>query len=154
MAGREIDEYHPQHKELQIAPEIESPRERAGDERGRDDGEHELIDEEQDEGHSARIVRAGGRAYFVQSEVIAEVADNAVHTGTKSKAEAAEDPDDSNDAHGDEALHHDGEHVLAPHKAAVEEGQSRRHEADQSRTEQYEGSIASIEGRHDVLLSG
>jgi hypothetical protein len=153
VAGREIDEYHPQYEELQVAPEIEAPGERACDERRRDDGKHELVGEEEYEGHGARIVRAGGRAYLVQREMVADVANDAVHAGAEGKTEAAEYPDNGNDAHGDETLHHDSEHVLAPHEAAVEEGESRRHEADQSRTEQYEGGIASIGNRHGKLLS-
>ena len=47
-----------------------------------------------------------------------------------------------------EALHHDGEHVLAAHQPAVEEGQSGRHQHDESGADKHPTGIARVYARH------
>ena len=74
--------------------------------------------------------------------MIGDVTDDAADVGTEGETEPAENPDDGYDAHGNETLHHDGEHIFPAYEAAVKEGESRGHEADQRRTEQNECGIS------------
>lgn len=148
VADGNVDEDHPQDEELQVAAEVQPPGERARDQRRSDDGKHKLVSKEQDERHSARIDGARSDPHLIQREVVADVAEQAAHIRPESEAEPAENPDDGRNAHGNEVLHHDGQHVLFADHAAVEQRKGGRHHAHQRGAEHNKTCIARVEGKH------
>ena len=89
----------------------------------------------------------GTESNAIQAEV-AQVTDEAAQVLPIRQAKPAEDPDDGHDTQGDEALHHDGEHVLAAHQAAVEERQAGRHDEDKRCADQHKRSCSRIDIFH------
>ena len=66
--------------------------------------------------------------------------------GVEGQAVADDRPDDADDRHQDEALHHRGQHVLAAHQAAVEQRQSRPgHHQHQRRAGEHPGGVAGVD---------
>ena len=80
--------------------------------------------------------------------MVADVAEQAAHIRPESEAEPAENPDDGRNAHGNEVLHHDGQHVLFADHAAVEQRKGGRHHAHQRGAEHNKTCIARVEGKH------
>ena len=62
------------------------------------------------------------------------------------QAEADDDPDQADDAQGDDALEHRRDDVLEADHAAVEERQPGRHQQDQAGGGQHPGDIAGDDG--------
>ena len=143
MSHRVVDEGRPEEREDEERAELHALGERADDEGRRDDREHHLEEHEQQVRDGGRVVGVGLDAHAVEAGP-AQAADEAAVVGAEGQAVAEQHPLDADDAQQDEALHHDGEHVLAAHQAAVEEGQPRRHQHDQRRADQHPGGIASI----------
>ena len=77
-------------------------------------------------------------------------------SGPKARLKPQIDPDEGHDAEADEALHHDGDHVLVAHEAAIEERQARRHDGHQRGTEENECGVAGVDMAHGgrALLAG
>ncbi len=147
MNEGDIHQQAPQHEEDQVRAEADAIGKGAADERGRDDREHQLEEEEGQEGHRGRVDVIGGDADALQADQL-EVADHATSATTVGQAEAYQDPDDGDNAHGDEALHHDGEHVLAADQPAIEERQARSHEEDERGADEDESGVSGVEGTH------
>ena len=122
----------------------------AGDERRRDDGEHHLVGDE-DHGRNG-VVRPGGRRQVDAAQAdIVEIADDAVPVAAEAERVAVQVPDDRGPAHGDEALDHDGQNVLAADQPAVEKGEARRHQHDQAGAQNHEAGITGVEVKHENL---
>src|ERR1035437_2260897 len=83
-----------------------------------------------------------------------KVADNSkevragLHVPAEAHREPAEPPQNRGPTHGDEALDHDRQDVLAPYQAAIEKGQPWCHEHDQAGAQEHEAGIAGIEMKH------
>ena len=118
---------------------------RAGDERRRDDREFQLKQREQSQrdGGGEQSMRRSADA--LQHPECARIADEAADTVAEGEAEADDHPQQRNHAHRDEALKHGGDRALAVHHAAIEEGESRRHQQDEARGRQHPGDIAWLD---------
>ena len=115
--------------------------ERSGNQRRRDDGEHELVDHERLVGNGGGVERVGGRSNVAQEQV-AQVADERV-ARAEHQAVAAHRPQQGDHRHHGEALHHGAEHVLLAHQPAVEQSQAgTRHHQHQRGADQHPGVIA------------
>jgi hypothetical protein len=148
VGQRHVDQQAPGREEDEVARKRHAVGESAGDQ-GRRQGRHrELEDEEGQEGDSRRVLRVGSLPDVVQEKVV-QVADDAVDVGPEGQAEATDDPDKGHDAEADEALHHDGDDVLASHEAAVEKGQARRHDRYECDADENEGGVARVDLVHE-----
>ncbi len=143
MNEGDVDQQAPQHQEEQVGLERDAIGEGAANQRRRDDGEHQLEEEERQEGHCGRVHVIGCDAHPSQSNPV-QVADDAPHIAAVREAEAHEHPNDGHDAHGDEALHHDRQHVSMPNESTIEERQARGHEEDECGTEEDESGVCGI----------
>ena len=129
------------HGEQQHGAEFHALRERAGDQRRRDDGEHELIDHVGLLRNGGGVIGIGRRADAVQEQV-AQVADER-RAFAERQAVADHGPQHGDHRHQDEAVHHGAEHVLAPHQAAVKQRQAGAgHHQDQRGADQHPGVVA------------
>ena len=138
---RQVDDGRPQRHEEQQRAELHALGERTRNERGRDDGEHQLIDHEGLLRNRRRIRRVRLRADAVH-ERIREAADHCVAVRER-EAIAVERPDDGHDRHHREALHQGRQHVLFAHQSAVEQGETRpRHHEHQRRADQHPCVVA------------
>ena len=70
------------------------------------------------------------------------IADDAADAGAETHGITDDRPQDGADARLDEALHHDGEQIFLLYQAAVEKGQSGRHDHDHGGTKQQVRCIA------------
>ena len=128
---REVDQDQPRGQKQHVGLEGDAVGERAGDQRRRDDGEHHLVGAEDD--HRDRVVRRrrgerdAAQARPVQVADDAEKIRAALLIAGETEREAEGPPQHRGPAHRDEALHHDGEHVLSSDEPAIKEGQPRRH---------------------------
>jgi hypothetical protein len=118
-----VDNQRPQNHEQQHGPEFHALGKCAGDERGRDDGEHQLVDHEGLERDGRRIVAVGLRTHAPQEDVV-QATDEAV-AGAEGEAVADNGPKDRNHGHHGKTLDHGSEDVLFAHQAAVEEREAR-----------------------------
>ena len=80
-----------------------------------------------------------------------EIADDAVPVAAEAQRIAVQIPDDGRPAHGDEALDHDGEDVLASHQPAVKERQAGCHQHDQAGAKNHEAGVTGVEVKHESL---
>ncbi|CAB4324282.1 unannotated protein [freshwater metagenome] len=129
VSHRGIDDDEPQSDEHGVGLELEPIGRSAGDERRRDDSKGHLIGAEQHErnGEGERLwpcvagdVAHPGEVQIADDATVAEVPER--------KREDDGHPQNRHEAHGEEVLHEHAQHVLGPHHAAVEEGESGRHE--------------------------
>ena len=91
---------------------------------------------------------AAGTCPVMQCEVL-QIANDASDVGAEREAVASKKPDDGHDTHGNEALHHDRQDVLAPDQSAVEECQARRHQTHQCSTDQHKRGITAVNRAHN-----
>ena len=147
VGDRHVHEQAPGGEEDEVAAEGHAVGERAGDQGRRQRRDRELEHEEGEKRDGGRVVGVGQLADAVQEEVV-EPADDPVHAGTERQREAHGHPDERHDAQRGEALHHDRDHVLVAHEAAVEEGQAWRHDRDQCGAEQDERGVAGVDVAH------
>ena len=136
-------------QELHVAGETEAIGEGAGDQRRRKGCHRELEDEEGEERDGRAVVRVGKLADVVEERVL-EAADEAGVVVAEGQGEAEQHPDRGHDAEGDEALHHDGDHVLVTHEPAVEEAETRRHDGDQGGADEHERRVAHVDVTHSL----
>ena len=146
MHEGEIDEEEPQRQEGHIGFEGHPVGESAGDERRGDDREHHLIGDMHEE-RDARRGRGRCQGHAMQEGHV-QIADDPADIAGEAERIADREPDHRGPAHGDEGLHHDGEHVLAADQPAVEEGQPGRHQHHQAAAQDHETGIAGIEIGH------
>src|SRR5450756_840068 len=108
-----VDQQNPDHDEPQIACKFHATCEGAGDERGRDADKHHLVQEKHEEGNRCRICGAGRYTHTTESEEFTP-AEAAAAVMSKRQGKPAKEPDEAHEAHGDEALQHKRQHILAP----------------------------------------
>ena len=142
---RVVDGELPDDEEDQIGLERNAVRERAGDQRGRDDREHHLIGDQHDERDPRRRVQRVHADVAQEREV--EVAVDAVSAAAEAERIANEPPEGRGDAHRGEALDHDRKRVRAADESAVEEREPGCHQHHEARGEQHEARVRSIEHR-------
>ncbi len=156
---RAIDKQRPQGEENRHGAEFHALGERSGDERRSNDGEHELVDHVGLLGDGGRVLR-WPQADAAQEHVV-QPADERVAVPEGQRI-AGDGPQDGDQAHHGEALHHGAENVLFAYQAAVKQGQARpRHQQHQGGGNQHPGVVAGhlgilhgfLQGR-DLLLSG
>ncbi len=83
----------------------------------------------------------------MQEEILQRVAEEGVALAER-HAVAEDHPQHRHHRHQHQAVHHGGQHVLAPHQAAVEQDQPRRgHHQHQRGTDQHPGVVAGVDGR-------
>ena len=111
---------------------------------GSNDGEHQLVGHK-DEHRYVKVGREIGGCDVPQQDVIDGIADDPVDIGPEAKGVTHGDPQDRGHPQGHDALHHDGQHVLATHKPAIEEGEARGHDQDQTRRNEHESGVSSID---------
>ena len=146
VAQRKIDQRHPNQHEGDIRAEFHAFRHRAADERRRDDGEHHLEQHEGLRRNRPRVIRIRGRADALQEQVRERVAANGV-ARREGHAVAENHPQRRDQRHQNQAVHHRGEHVFAPHEAAVKQDQSRRgHHQHQRRASEQPRVVAGVHG--------
>ena len=162
-----IDEQRPEREEDRHGAELHALGKGAGDQRRGDDGEHQLIDHERLLGNGGGVIGIGSEANALQEEVL-EAADKPVAVAEGQRV-ADDGPENGDQAHHREALHHGAEDVLLAHQAAVEERQAGAgHQQNQGGGGQHPGVVAGelrVEsgglrlgagslGFHDGLLQG
>ena len=160
MGHRGVDEDEPETDEQCVGLELEAIGGGTGDERRRDHGEGHLIRAEEHErdgqAHGGRTGIGGDVTHPGEIEIADDTAVTEVAEGQR---ERDGDPDDGHEPHGEEVLHEHAEHVLGSNHAAVEEGQTGRHEQDESGRDQHPGGIATIDhfeflGLQESRMSG
>ena len=148
-----VDEQRPEGEKEGHGAELHALGKGAGDQRRGDDGEHELVDHEGLLGNGGGVVGVGAEGDAAQEEVL-KAADEAVAVA-KGQRVADDGPENGDQAHHGEALHHGAEDVLAAHQAAVEERQAGAgHQQHQGGGDQHPGVVAGRLGVLDGLLQG
>ena len=144
---RAVDEHAEEHHEHEVRREANALRERARDERRRDDGELHLEESEERERDGRRDRHVHLRAHAAEHEELRRVADQAesAHVVAETKRESEHHPEHRDDAHRDETLENRGDDVLAPHHAAVEEREAGRHHQHEDRRGDHPGDVRGVE---------
>ncbi len=146
-----VDEERPESEEEEHSAELHAFGEGSGDEGGGDDGEHELVNHERLKRDGGSVVGIRGGTDAVEEEVV-EISDEAV-AGAEGEAEADDAPEDGDDGHHGEALHHGGEDILAADEASVEEGEAGAgHHEDKGRADEHPGVVGVEACVGDLLL--
>ncbi len=102
---------------------------------------------------NGRGVLAGAEANVVQ-ESEAEAADDDV-SGVEGQAVSDDGPDDADNSHEDEALHHRRQNVLATNQPAVKEGEGWAcHQQDECGAGEHPGGVAGIDIFNVLNLDG
>ena len=141
MRHRKVHEQRPERHEQQHGAEFHPLRERAGNQRRGDDGEHQLVNHKGLMRNRARVVCIRRAADAVQEQV-SKIADER-RSLAKRQAVTHHAPNNRHQSHHDEALHHGGEHVLLAHQPAVKQRQTRSgHHQDQGGADQHPGVVA------------
>jgi hypothetical protein len=145
-----INDQRPEAEKDGHRTELDALGEGAGDQRRGDDGEHQLVDHEALLGDGAAVVGIGIEADAAQEGVL-QSADEAVARAEGQRV-ADHGPENGDQAHHGEALHHGAEDVLAAHQAAIEKDQAGSgHHQDQGGRDQHPGIVAGGLGVMDGL---
>ena len=140
VRDRDIHKEKPEHREHHHGMKSDALRKGPGDKRGRDDGEHHLVGHEGEVRDSGGVVGIGRGPHAVE-EGVAEVADEGI-AFAENQAVTADSPEEGDDSHHDEALHHGAEDVLAAHQTGVEQGQAGAgHHQDKGAAYQHPGVV-------------
>jgi hypothetical protein len=148
VGERRVDEDRPEDGEEDEGTEPLALGEGAGDERGRDGGEHELEAGEEDERDRDAVDRARLGTDVHEAEEV-EPADE-TETGdvrAEGDGEPDEHPDDADEGEAEEAVHDRGQDVLATDEPAVEEGEAGQHHHDHRRGDEQPGGVATVDRR-------
>lgn len=87
-------------------------------------------------------------------EEVAEVADEGI-AFREGEAVSGDGPEDGDQGHEDETMHHGGQHVLAADQATVEERQAGAgHHEDEGGADEHPGVIAGALGGFDGRFRG
>ncbi len=146
-----VDEQRPEREEDGHGGELHALGEGSGDERGGDDGEHELVDHVGLFGNRRGVIGIGREADAAEKDVF-EAADEGVAVAEGERV-AADGPEDGDEAHHGEALHHGAEDVFAADEAAVEEREAGAgHEQNERGGDQHPGVVGVHLRGLDLLL--
>ena len=144
MRERDVDEGQPQNRKQHEGGKPHPLRDRARDQRNRDDRERHLVDHEQAFGDRLRE-GADGRHRDPGQEDPVEPADVGAIAGERQSV-AEDHPEHRNHRRRGEALSHGGEHVLLAHHAAIKERQPRHgHHQNDARGDQHPRGIRAID---------
>ena len=142
MADRRIDDQVPEEEEQDGGREFDPLGEGTGDQGRCDDGEGQLIGDPEELRQAGGQTVGRGRGDAVQEGGL-QTADEAVGglaTGAEGQAVAGDEPEHGDDDHGRGGMGDGRQDVLAPHHAAVEQGQTGQgHQQDQGRRGQDPG---------------
>ena len=131
---------------MQEGREAHAVRDRAGDERDRDDRERHLVDHEQAFGDRRRERACRVEADAAQQRAI-EIAERR-RIAREGERVAEKCPQNRDKAHRRNALRHGGEHVLLAHHAGVEQREARdRHHQHQRGRGDHPGGVAGVDLR-------
>ena len=145
VGEREVDDEHPRDEEGHERRVLHPLRDRADDERRRDDREHELVHRE-DAVRDPRPV-VGVRRSADAAEQREPEATQVGGPRVERQAVTHQPPEHGHEARAAEALRHDREHVLASDEATVEEREPReRHEEDERRRRHHPGVVTGPRG--------
>ncbi len=148
VGDRAIDQDVPERHEQQEARELHPLGEGAGDQGRGDDGEGQLVAEEQELRQALGQAVGRVRPHAVQKDRI-EAADEGLQgfgRHAEGQGVADDEPEHGDDGRDGHLLGDGGQDVLAPHHAAIEERQARQgHEQDQGRGGDHPGGPARIE---------
>ena len=148
-----VDDQRPENKKDGHRAELDALGKCAGDERRGDDGEHKLVDHEGLLGDGSAVVGVGIQADSAQEGVL-KASDESV-ARAKGQRVADHGPEDGDEAHHGEALHHGGENVFAADETAIEEDQAGGgHHQNQRRGDQHPGVVSGGLSVADGLLKG
>ena len=150
---RAVDNQRPEREKHGHRAELHAFGKCAGDQSRRDDGEHELVDHVGLLRNCGRVVGIGRQAHAAQENVL----ESANKAGAVRKGERVSHdcPEDRDQAHHGEALHHGAENVLAAHQSAVEQGQAGSgHQQHQRRRDQHPGIVGIHLGSVNRVLEG
>jgi len=135
--------YHqkPERQEEGRSAEFHALRRRAGNQRRGDNRKHELVNHESRLRNGPGIVRVRFRADAAE-ECVRKIANDRT-AAAKRQAVPDQSPQDRDQSHHGEALHHDRQRILAAHETAVEERQSRSgHHQHQRRADEHPGIVS------------
>ncbi len=146
VAEWRVDERAPEEHEDHVGLELDPLRDRAADERRRDDREHELE-------HHERVVRDRRResvrlvGHSVQAQP-RERAEEPLHVRSEGDRVAVEHPRDRDQGRQEEAVHEGRQHVLPADEPAVEERETwyGHHEHERGRGEHPRGVAGVVLG--------
>ena len=123
---REINHQHPEEHEQEDGGKLHAFRDGANNQRGGDNGKHQLIHGKDVLRDPEGIVRVGAGIDVVQkgvAEITQEFAQGTVGFAMmKDQTVPANVPHNSDHAGNQKALGHDGEDVFAPHQTAIKQG--------------------------------
>ncbi len=146
MRHGKVDDEQPEGGVHNHGAELDAFGVGSGDERRRDDGEHQL------EGHEGQLRDGGGvvavrvNAHSVEEQVLG-AADDGVPLSER-EAVADDRPDDGCQRHEDEAVHQGTQDVFLTDEAPVEEGEARAgHQQYKCAARQHPGIVAGRLGR-------
>ncbi len=114
---------------------------------GRDDSEHHLKDHEELMGDGGGVVGVGLHAHADEG-CPAEVPYESAMVGPEGQSVAEQHPLDAHHPQQHEALHHDGEDVLASDQSTVEESQPWSHQHHQCGGDDHPGGVSGVDLRH------
>jgi hypothetical protein len=153
VADGRVDEQAPQESEQHKRLEALSFGEGPDDQGRRDDRKHHL-----EKGERGRrnlwSVCTGLGTDALETDVV-QVADHApaVHVLAEGQRVAHQNPSYAHQRQDEHALHENAENVLATDKAAVKEGQGRRHQHDERSGSQHPGRVACVDSGGQALDS-
>ncbi len=148
-----VDKERPEREKQGHGAELHALGKCAGDQGRRDDGEHELVDHVGLLGNGGGVVGVRGERDAAQEGVL-EAADKHVAVAEGQRV-ADNGPENCDQAHHGEALHHGAENVFAAHQAAVEERQAGAgHQQHQRGRGEHPGVVAGGLSALDGLLKG
>ena len=160
MGHRAIDQQRPEGQKHCHGAEFHALGKCPGDQRGSNNGEHQLVDHVGLLGNGGSVAGVGREAHAAQKHVL-QAADEAVAMAEGQRV-AHQGPEDGDQPHHGEALHHGGQDVFAAHQAAIEKRQAGPgHQQHQRGRGQHPrvvaGRLSILDGllqRRDLRLGG
>ena len=149
VRNRGVDDDRPQHEQNGPAQGLEPVCGRTGDQRGRDDREHHLIDHERQSRYRDCTfdqveARGGGCVYVLQAEQFEVTEEAGTPVSTEREAVSEHDPGNRDESEWDEVLLQHDERTATTHQTGVEEGESGNHEENQTRGDQHPRRVPTV----------
>ena len=143
VGEREVNNNHPERHEEHDSGELHAFRDGAEDQRGRDDGEHELIHAEHAVADPIRVIRVRRRADAFKHRELLVVTHPRARAIREDEAVTEQEPQNGDEPRDAEALGDDGQDVFLPNETAVEEEEAgQRHEQDERGANHLESIVA------------
>src|SRR6185437_9353393 len=146
-----VDDDGPEGEENSHGAELHALGEGSHDERRGNDGEHQLVDHEGLEGDGGGVVGVRRQADRVEKQMV-QAADEG-GSGVKREAVGEDGPENGDDGHHGDALHEDGQNVLAAHQTAIEKREAGAgHHQHERGADQHPGIVCRGLGLRDLRL--